>query len=304
MIRFVEHSEVDTDKWDNCIKRSVNSTPYAFSWYLDIVVSHWNALILNDYEAVFALPTRKKFGIQYAFTPFWVQQLGLISQTKEGLDKINDFIIAIPNTYRFIELNMNHYAPVKVSSNYYIRNNFNYVLPLNKPYQLQKELYSKNLKRNLKKADSIGLQLFKNDAPQNLIQLFRSDKGQSIAHFTESDYKNIEHIMHVAINKHCGEIWMAYGEGNRALAGIFLLFGSKRIILLFTGNSVEGRESGAIPFLIDEFIKISANSSFLFDFEGSNDENLARFYNSFGAINQYYQNLKINRLPLFLKFMK
>ena len=57
MIRFVEHNEVDTDKWDQCIKRSINSTPYAFSWYLDIVVSNWNALILNDYEAVFPLPT-------------------------------------------------------------------------------------------------------------------------------------------------------------------------------------------------------------------------------------------------------
>ena len=55
MIRFVEHNEVDTNKWDKCVKRSINSTPYAFSWYLDIVVSNWNALILNDYEP--SIPT-------------------------------------------------------------------------------------------------------------------------------------------------------------------------------------------------------------------------------------------------------
>jgi len=304
MIRFVEHIDLDTDKWDKCVKRSINSIPYAFSWYLDIVVSHWNALILNDYEAVFPLPTRKKWGIKYVFTPFWVQQLGLISQTKEGLDRIDEFITAIPNTYRFVELNMNHIAPVKDSLKYQLRNNFNYVLPLNKPYRLQIESYSKNLKRNLKKAHLKGLQLFKNDAPQNLIQLFRSDKGQLITHFTDSDYKKLEQIMHVAINKHCGEIWMAYGEGNRALAGFFLLFGPKRVVLLFTGNSLEGKDYAAMPFLIDEFIKTSANSSFLFDFEGSNDENLARFYKSFGAVNLSYQNLKINRLPLFLGFMK
>lgn len=304
MIRFVEHIDLDTDKWDKCVKRSINSIPYAFSWYLDIVVSHWDALILNDYEAVFPLPTRKKWGIKYAFTPFWVQQLGLISQTKEGLDRIDEFITAIPNTYRFVELNMNHIAPVKDSLKYQTRNNFNYVLPLNKPYHLQIESYSKNLKRNLKKAHLKGLQLFKNDAPQNLIQLFRSDKGQLITHFTDADYKKLEQIMHVAINKHCGEIWMAYGEGNRALAGCFLLFGPKRVVLLFTGNSLEGKDYAAMPFLIDEFIKTSANSSFLFDFEGSNDKNLAHFYKSFGAVNQSYQNLKINRLPLFLRFMK
>ena len=304
MIRFVEHNDVDTEKWDRCIKRAINSTPYAFSWYLDIVVSHWNAIILNDYEAVFPLPTKRKWGIQYAFTPFWVQQLGLISQTNEGLKRIDDFISLIPSTYRFIELNMNHDVPVKDSLNYNIVENFNYVLPLNKTYHLQIEAYSKNLKRNLKKANLKGIQLFKNDAPQNLITLFRNDKGQSIDHFKEADYKNLEHIMHVAINKHCGEIWMAYGEGNRALAGCFLLFGPRRVVLLFTGNSPEGKASAAMPFLIDQFIKTSANSSFLFDFEGSNDENLARFYKSFGAVNQSYQNLKINRLPLFLRLIK
>jgi len=304
MIRFVEHNDVDTEKWDRCIKRAINSTPYAFSWYLDIVVSHWNALILNDYEAVFPLPTKRKWGVQYAFTPFWVQQLGLISQTNEGLKRIDDFISLIPSTYRFIELNMNHTVPVKDSLNYNIVENFNYVLPLNKTYHLQREAYSKNLKRNLKKANLKGIQLFKNDAPQNLITLFRHDKGQYSDHFKEADYKNLEHIMHVAINKHCGEIWMAYGEGNRALAGCFLLFGPRRVVLLFTGNSPEGKASAAMPFLIDQFIKTSANSSFLFDFEGSNDENLARFYKSFGAVNQSYQNLKINRLPLLLRLIK
>jgi hypothetical protein len=88
MIRFLKHNEVDTDRWDDCIKNSVNSMPYAFSWYLDIVVEQWNALILNDYEAVFPLPTRKKYTFTYAYTPSWIQQLGLFSKTYKGLRRI------------------------------------------------------------------------------------------------------------------------------------------------------------------------------------------------------------------------
>ena len=64
MIKFVQHKNVDTDKWDECIKKSVNSLPYAFSWYLDIVVEHWDALVLNDYEAVFPLPSKQKISIK------------------------------------------------------------------------------------------------------------------------------------------------------------------------------------------------------------------------------------------------
>jgi hypothetical protein len=211
---------------------------------------------------------------------------------------------AIPSEYRFVELNMNHNTYVNEFESFQLKENNNFLLMLNNPYSEQKLLYSKNLKRNLKKASLSKMQLFKNDAPKALIQLFRADRGQSIKHFSELDYRNLESIMHVAIHKHCGQVWMAYDEGNRPLAGMFLLFGPKRIILLFTGNSKEGKESAAMPFLIDTFVKESANSSLIFDFEGSNDENLARFYKSFGAVNHSYQNLKINRLPLLLRFLK
>lgn len=304
MIRFVKHKDVDTDKWDVCIRKSVNCMPYAFSWYLDIVVYEWDALVLNDYEAVFPLPKKNKFSITYSSTPFWVQQLGLFSKTCAALSRIDDFIKAIPKEYKFIELNLNFNSALASMEGMKLRANNNYVIQLDKLYIEQSNLYSKNLKRNLKKAQANSLQIFKNDAPKGLIQLFREDRGMTINHFSESDYKNLETIMHVAIHKHCGQVWMAYDEGNKPVAGMFLLFSPTRIVLLFTGNSKEGKQMSAMPYLIDYFIQESANSGLVFDFEGSNDLNLARFYKSFGAINEPYQNLKINRLPLFLRLFK
>ena len=304
MIKFIKHNEVDTEKWDKCIRKSVNCLPYAFSWYLDIVTNQWDALVLNDYEAVFPLPSKSKFKLTYSCTPFWVQQLGLFSLTCSSLTRINDFVDAIPDSYRFIDLNMNFNAEVNQSSSIKIRTNNNYVIQLDKAYEEVKGQYSKNLSRNLKKSLAQNLQLFKNDSPNGLINLFRADKGKTIKHFSDEDYKRLETIMHVAIHKNCGQIWMAYGEGNRPLAGMFLLFSPTRVVMLFTGNSKEGKELGAMPFLIDSFLKESANSGLIYDFEGSNDLNLARFYKSFGAKNETYQNLKINRLPLLLKFLK
>jgi hypothetical protein len=304
MIRFVKHKEVDTDKCDICIRKAVNCMPYAFSWYLDIVVAEWDALVLNDYEAVFPLPKKNKFSITYSSTPFWVQQLGLFSKTCTGLKRLDDFVKAIPKEYKFIELNLNFNSDLASIEDAKLRANNNYVLQLDKAYIEQSSIYSKNLKRNLKKANTHSLQLFKNDAPKGLIHLFREDRGKTINHFSEADYKNLETIMHVAIHKHCGQVWMVYDEGNRPVAGMFLLFSPTRIVLLFTGNSKEGKQMSAMPYLIDHFIKESANSGLVFDFEGSNDLNLARFYKSFGAINEPYQNLKINRLPLFLRLFK
>ena len=149
--------------------------------------------------------------------------MGLISQTKEGLDRIDDFITSIPNTYQFLELNMNHIAPVKESFELSNKYNFNYVLPLNKPYHLQKESYSKKLKKKSKKADSNGLQLLKHDAPQNLIQLFRSDKGSLLLILLMPIIRTLNRLCMLLLIS-IVVIWMAYGKRNRALAGFFIIW--------------------------------------------------------------------------------
>ncbi len=43
-----------------------NGLIYAKSWYLDIVADQWDALVENDYEKIFPLVHRKKYGIHMA----------------------------------------------------------------------------------------------------------------------------------------------------------------------------------------------------------------------------------------------
>lgn len=302
MISYISHKDIQTDKWDSCIRRSLNSLSYAYSWYLDIVAQEWDALVLNDYEAVFPLPKRKKYYLQYSYTPFWLQQLGLFSQTATGLNRLQDFIQAIPKEYKYIDLNLNS-ANSTIEGCKFAYNN-NYVLKLDKGYLEIEANYTKNLKRNLKKATKANLQIFKNDSPKSLISLFRRDKGMQFNHFKENDYQNLEVLMNAAVYRHCGQVMMVYDEGNRAVAGAFILFNHNRATLLFTGNSLEGRQCGALAFLINENIKELANTGTSFDFEGSNTESLARFYKGFGALNEKYPSIKLNRLPLVLRWLK
>ena len=62
-----------------------------------------------------------------------------------------------------------------------------------------------------------------------------------------------------------------------------------------------GRENRAMFFIIDKFIEEHAQTHLTFDFDGSNDPNLARFYKGFGSTEIKYPRLEINRLPWFLK---
>ena len=109
--------------------------------------------------------------------------------------------------------------------------------------------------------------------------------------------------MEKSFEKSIGQIILCKDQNNVPLAGVFLLHTSTRITFLFSGNTEFGRKKSLIPFLLDLVIQKNSNSNKIFDFEGSNNNNLLRFYKSFGAKVQSYYNIKINKLPFFLKLL-
>ena len=88
-----------------------------------------------------------------------------------------------------------------------------------------------------------------------------------------------------------------YSLEGHLCAGACLLKTAGRVIFIFSGNTDEGKKSGAMHFLIEYMIKEQAGNEIVFDFEGSNDENLARFYQSFAVENKPYSFVKLNNLP-------
>ena len=106
-IRLVQNKDLDKTAWDNCIGQAVNGNIYAFSWYLDIVCDEWDALVSDNYETVFPLTFRKKFGIWYLYQPFFTQQLGIFSIRHITPQIVEEFLAAIPAKYKFAEINLN-----------------------------------------------------------------------------------------------------------------------------------------------------------------------------------------------------
>ena len=98
-IRYCRRCDIDTIKWDKCIEESDNSLIYAQSFYLDRMVVKWDALVLNDYEAVMPLMWNRKYGFYYLYQPYFIHSLGVF-----GLKHIkvtaDDFLMALPKRIR------------------------------------------------------------------------------------------------------------------------------------------------------------------------------------------------------------
>lgn len=300
MIKHLVSSQIDHDKWDECINSSFNGNAYALSWYLNFAHPEWEALVEGDYETVMPLPISNKYGINYVLQPFFIQQLGVFSRIKLYPKKIIEFIDSIPAKVKYLDFNLNIHNKIEGLGLSTIKNR-NYMLDLVQDYKSLKSNYSDNTKRNLNKALKGKLQLLKNIKPSELIKLFRDNKGKDLNTFTDEDYKTLERIIYMSMHKGLGYVYGVYDTANQLCAAAFFLRHRNSLVFLFSGSNEQARQNRGMFFLIDSIIKNNSPSPVTLDFEGSNDDNLARFYRGFGATEVYYDRLKINRAAFPLK---
>jgi len=295
VISHIKNEDIDIQKWDNCIRNAVNSRVYAYSWYLNTVESNWSALVLDDYEAVFPIALGKKMGTSYTFQPVFTQQLGLFTSSLISPQLVASFIKELKNISPLIQINLNSYN--KISDHIIkVEEKVNHELDLISPYEVLKKSYSKNLKRNIKKAEKANLSISKNIKPEAVIELFRENKGKEIHNLKDLDYKKLNRLVYKSLKLNMVDIWGAYSSENSLCAAAIFIKDHRRFIFLFSATNDEAKKNSAMPYLIDAFIKENAETNSIFDFEGSNDQNLARFYKSFGSTVVHYPHIFHNNL--------
>ena len=298
MIQFLKHNEIDKSKWDACVNNSINGNIYAYSWYLDIVCEGWNALIEDDYISIFPLTAYNKFGIESIYTPFFTQQLGLFSINTITEDNLNAFIQSIPKYYKSVELNLNINNALD-NKQFKISNNLNHTLDLNETYDKIKANYSDNLKRNIKKAIQATPIIVTDTKAEDIITIFKQNKGKDINHLKEADYYRLTLLINKCIEKGVAKVYGVTSD-NELCAGAVFIKTDNRIIFLFSATNNKAKEIFAMPYLIDKIIHDNSETNCTFDFEGSNDKNLARFYKSFGSKEEYYPTIYINKLSFIM----
>lgn len=303
MIRFLKHNEIDRQKWDECIRLSFNGIIYAYSWYLDVVCPSWEALVAEDYKVVMPLPAGRKFGIDYLYPPFFVQQLGVFSVKRLTNEDVQHFLAAIPARFRYWELNLNTFNKLEKTSWRYAEN-LTHELDLIEPYEKLAASYSENTRRNIKKATAAGFKATADVPREIIISLFRSGRGQTIEKLKEQHYDLLRNLLRVIDSRGKLHVRAVTDADGAVMAGAFFVDSNGKVIFLFSGTAETARNTGALAFLVDAFIRENAQKNLVLDFEGSNDANLARFYKSFGAKECIYLQVRKNELPWPLRYFK
>jgi hypothetical protein len=299
-IIYLENKNIDRAKWDKCIYDAPNGLIYAYSFYLDAMAKHWDALVLNDYEAVMPLTWNKKYGIYYLYQPFLCACLGVFGNNISQ-EMLSEFLNKIPKRYKYWDIYLNagnNFFPE--TFNLYKRKN--YVLHLDKPYPNLLKNFRPSYKQLIKKETTNNLEVNQNINVKEIINLAKI-KLDTVATVKKNDWLKFIELYKILSARSQATNFGVYFKDELLASGIFL-FSKNRAYYILAGNTTQGRSPGASHLIINKFIQQHAGKDIILDFEGSNIPQIAFFFKGFGAILEEYPGLKYNGLPQILRPFK
>jgi hypothetical protein len=274
MIEYLKNWEIDKEQWDNCISASKTSKPYAYSWYLDTMAPEWEALIDDDYDSVFPIPRFNKFGITYIATPIFLQHLGTYSPDKPAAEMINEYIDYMPEFYRFVDLCVGQKV---CNADYTVTERPNFELDLSKPYDNLWTNFLPVCQRNIKTANTKRSEICTDISSDEIINLFRQNRGREIKGIKERDFLRLKNLMLYCTKNGKGRIIGVRSSEKALIFGIFLVEIPGRITILFISGSPESRKRMTSYYVINEIIQENARTKKKLDFAGSMIPGVAAF---------------------------
>ena len=292
-IQILAAHVIEQARWDKCVEDNTNGLIYAQYDYLDNICDHWHGIVIGDYEAVMALPWRKKYGFRYYYRPPFVQQLGLIGNTASVDQEHLIRLIRQFAWYGDLFLNFSNYRLAEALK---AGNKTNFIITLKSGYDQIYAAYSPDLKQTLQKNNPDFL--YTKDAGFLLaIETFQEAYAARMPHISTDEFSRLTVICKQLENRGACLVRAVYTGSGTLLSNALLLKDNKRIYHLFNTTTSEGRKLQSNHWLIDQILKEFAGEKLLFDFEGSELEGIKNFYKKFGGHIQpyfYYKRKLLN----------
>ena len=170
-IQYLNCQNIDKTKWDACIAAAPNGLIYAYSFYLDAMAKHWDALVLGDYEVVMPLVWNKKLRFYYIYSPAFTGPLGIFGKNISS-EIIDCFLNSIPDRFKLCDLNLNTNLHLS-SSSFKTNKRTNHILFLQTSYSSLFDNFRSSYKQLIKKSSIDGHIIKKDIPPENIIDLCR-----------------------------------------------------------------------------------------------------------------------------------
>jgi len=295
-LQYIKHQDIDLKKWDNTILHSQIPFVFAQSFYLSATCPNWDALVIGDYETVFPITYKTKFGYCYLPQPPFTSQLGAYG--KLNLETEQQFYNYIIKHFKLIDIELN--VTNQLQSEFISPKN-TYTLNYSEGYK-----FNQNTKRNIAKAQENGFiveRVLNNEiiylSQKRLNPFLEKEVGLSKA--TVSLLDNLLKNADLARQLFTFQV---FDKNHTVKALGHFICNGKHALYLKGTNFDKADNSGSMHLLMKHAIDFFADKSLIFDFGGGSKQGLANFYMGFGGQAMTYSFLQVNKLPRLIKILK
>ncbi len=279
-MQLIPRDKIDIDKWNACVRKDAEASPYMYTFYLDSVCAQWSAVVFEDYESFMPVCWNKKWGIKYAYQPPFLQRMELVGD-KHNKHLQREVHRCVNRNFFYVDFKTQFYADNSTTRN-------NHILSLNKPYEQLSKAYSSQTKRNLKKGD-IDVKLI--DDIEWVLKMYREHTVPKIENWKPDFSERQKNVLSALHSNNLLKMYGAYYQGE-IIASNAVIDDPRKIILLMSSSNDKGRELGGFSYIVDTIIREHAGQEKILDFEGSQIPGIAKFNEGFGAQPEEYFHWK------------
>ena len=286
MLKYVTSENINRERWNELTNSAKNSSIFCLDWYLD-AFCEWDAIILDDYKGAIALPKKQKLIFKQLYQPAFIQKCVWFGDDVAP----EDIFKLLKKSFDKVHFNCNLRFKTETKPR------VNLILSLTNP-ELNSKLYSKTLRKNIRKANDVGLSV-KQDQHYvtHIVELYKEAYGGLNNQLSNADYTQVSQISKSETDNDYFEVLTVWKQ-DKLVAGLLFAKANNRLHYILGAPNAEGRKLNALSFGLDYIIKKYSNSTYTLDFEGSSIPNVMAFYESFGAKNEGFYETKFT--PNFL----
>ena len=300
-LKFLSHQEIDFEKWDHCVEATGHPQPYGFSWYLNWLAPQWQAVVLGDYEAVLPVFDRKKYGFNFTTRPFGTQSTGPYSKIPLTSELVKTLVNKAVEHFKYGEFFLAPSTPIP--EGWSVNTFSNFALHTLLPHEELSQAYSSQIKRNLKKAKALKLELAQWVTVKEALGLWKLSMQQKTK-IHSGELERLGKLFEYCHYQNKGILYAVRDNYNQLCGAQFWITYQGRSSLLLNASTDWGKNHGVSTWLIDTHIASVAGQDHIVDFEGSSIPGLKRFYSGFGAKDEpFYMHVE-NQLPFPINLMK
>lgn len=267
-------------------------------WWLDMVSEHWKVLYYHEADqlkAVWVYTMDKKWGFKIIRNPLLTPYTGLyIFDRRLKEEKIISKLFSQLPSYHYLDLMglpEYHFSKTFEQLGLTVQQRVTYRLPLNADEEtLFKNIHPKQRSGIRQAQKTLKIQ----DAANHIHDfwnfyehIFKIKKLKNA--LTGKFFKK---IIQTSLQQNAGWIKATTDENNQINAIVFTVFDKKTMYLLLTATNPRAKHNGAVALLIwNAILEAKKRNLQIFDFEGSSDAGIAKFFKSFGGDKKHYTRI-------------